>query len=187
MPELNSAAEIMAGDFFRFYCDITLADGTVLRGNDTLYTAFSSGIANLPGSSTSVVYPVACGYEPALATGTYVSYSAPDQWNSGGDITITADPVDNTKIYVAGLASIEGLNEDLGPLVMHINPLTFDVTADRTVIASDYFGYTNGAFEGKGTFNSCNGSYAMSFTISVDEGNFGTYKFTFTRDRKSVV
>jgi hypothetical protein len=117
-----------------------------------------------------------------MAVGSYLAVSAPDQWNSKGDITITVDPVDNTKVYVAGLASIDGLTEDKGPLVMHINPLTFEVTADRTVICSNFWGYTNGAYEGTGTFNSCSGAFIMSFTISVDEGGFGTFKYTFTRN-----
>jgi len=83
---------------------------------------------------------------------------------------------------VSGLYAIEGGNEDLGPLVMHIDPATYAVTADKTVIASDYWGYTNGAFEGTGTYNSCDGSYVMKYAISVEEGDFGTFTFVFTRN-----
>ncbi len=183
LPELNSAAEIVAGDFFRFYCDITLADGTVLRGNDALYTAFSSGIANLPGSSTSVVYNVACGYEPALAAGAYTAVSPADQWAISGPITITVDAADNTKLYITGLAALDGVDEDRGPLVMHINPATFAVTVDKTVLVSTwYYGYTNFTYEGTGTFNSCNGNYSLKLKPCIDQGCYSSYSYTFTRD-----
>jgi hypothetical protein len=129
------------------------------------------------------VYPIACGYDPAISTGSFHSYSAPDQWNSEGDITITADPEDNTTVYVTGIEAIEGTNEDRGPLVMHINPTTFEVIADHTLIATTTpWGDTNIAYEGTGTFNSCNGSYTMSFHITVAEGSYGTFPFTFTKN-----
>jgi hypothetical protein len=182
LPSVNNVGELVAGDYFRFYANITLEDGTVVNGNDTLYVAYSSGIANLPGSSTNVVYPIACGYDPAISTGSYHSYSAPDQWASAGDITITADPDDNTTVYVTGIEALEGLVEDQGPLVMHIDPTTFEVTADHSVIASNAFGYHNIAYEGSGTYDSCTGKYTMSFNISVDEGDYGAFTFTFTRN-----
>ena len=133
-------------------------------------------------SNVAVNAPVACEYNPALASGSYHVYSAPSQWNAEGDVTLSVDPVDNTTIYVSGLAAMEGNNEDQGPLVMHIDLSTFTVTADKTVIASDYFGYTNGAFEGYGTYGSCNGSFSMYFDISVEEGDFGTYLFELTKN-----
>lgn len=182
LPGLASAGEIQAGDYFRVYCNITLADGTFINGNDTLYTAYSSGISNLPNSSPNVIFPVACGYESSLAIGDYYAYSAPDQWNSAGDVTITLDPVDNTIVYVAGLASIDGLDEDGDPVKMKINPLTFGVVATKTVICSDFWGYTNGAYEGTGTFDSCTGTYTMFFKITAVEGTFGTFKYTLTRN-----
>jgi len=182
LPNIDAVDELSYNDRFDFYADITMKDGTVLHGADTLYAIGSSDISNYPGGSTSVFIGFKCTYDQANAVGSYYSFSAPDQWNSKGNITITADPNDPTIVYVAGLAAIELLTEDKGPLVMHIDPETFEVTADRTVIASDFFGYTNGAYEGTGTFASCTGNFEMTFEITVDEGSFGAYPFTFTRN-----
>ena len=67
--------------------------------------------------------------------------------------------------YVSGLETIEGVNEDKGPLVMHINPLTYVVTADKTVLASSAFGYHNLSYAGTGTYDTCTGTYTMIFDI----------------------
>jgi hypothetical protein len=74
-----------------------------------------------------------------------------------GDVVITSDPNDQYTIFVSGLARLDGLNEDRGPLVMHINPSSFKVTADKKVVATSAFGYHNLAYTGTGTFNSCYG------------------------------
>ncbi len=126
---------------------------------------------------------VACGFVDTKAIGSYHSLSGPDDWNSEGNITITADQDDPYTIYVSGLETLEGVNEDGGPLVMHIDPGTFEVTADYTVLASGAFGFHNLAYEGSGIYDSCDGSYQMDFNISVDEGNFGRFAFTFTRNQ----
>jgi hypothetical protein len=180
LPGLDSINQLQLGDYFRFYVDVTLEDGTVINGSDTLYAAYSADILSLPGASLDVVYTVVCPLDPAMTVGSYHVISL--DWVAEGDVTITADLEDPNTVYVAGLAAIEGLVEDQGPLVMHLDPLTYEVIADRTVIATDYWGYTNGAFGGSGTYNTCTGGYVMKYEISVDEGSFGEYTFTFTRN-----
>jgi hypothetical protein len=64
---------------------------------------------------------------------------------------------------------------------MIVNPLNFEVKAVKTVIATVAFQYHNIAYEGFGILNTCNGTYEMTFTITVDEGSFGTNAFTFTK------
>ena len=180
LPGLNNISEIKRNDFFRFYADITLEDGTVLSGNDTLYTQNGSEIYNLPNSSPEVTYSVVCGYVPALAVGSYHSKS-PD-WNSEGDITITADPADPYKLYVVGLEVMEGLVEDVGPLVMNVNKFTFAVTGPKSVLCSTAWGYNNLAYKASGLYNSCDGSFSLKMAITVDEGSFGNFTFKFTRN-----
>jgi hypothetical protein len=132
-------------------------------------------------SSASLAIPVVCEFDPDLAIGQYRAV-APD-WPADGPVTLTADPADPYKIYVSGLAELDGAVEDLGPLVMHIDPATLKVTAEKTKIASDFFGYHNYSFESasQGSFNTCDGKYTMIFKITVDEGSFGNYSFTLTR------
>jgi hypothetical protein len=182
LPGLTNLNQLKLGDYFLFYVDITLKDGSVVKGNDPLYSSFDPAVANLPGSSLNVVYTVACPLDPALTVGSYLAYSPPSDWNSTGNITLTSDPVDPNTIYVSGLATIDGGTEDRGPLVMHINPATYVVTAVKTVIASDFYGFTNYAFEGTGTYDSCTGLYTMKFTISADGAEWTDNHYTFTRN-----
>jgi hypothetical protein len=126
--------------------------------------------------------PVACGYDVNLATGSYHCVS-PD-WGSDGTITLTADEDDPYTIYVSGLEEIEGLVEDLGPLMMHIDPATYNVTAPLKGIASEAFGYGSISYEGTGVYSSCDGNYTMYFEIILaDLGSVGQYSFTFTRNQ----
>ncbi len=154
---------IVNGDIFTLEI-LTTANGRTTRSNAGLNVS------------------VACAFEATLATGSYHSVSPPSDWNSEGDITITSSPSDPYTVYVSGIEALEGVNEDRGPLVMHIDPATYEVTADKTVIATNAFGYHNLAYAGSGTYNSCDGSYQMNFDITVDEGAFGRFAFTFTRN-----
>ncbi len=156
-----------------------LSMGAINNGDVFTFEVLIKSGTRVNNSNSVLNVSVACAFNPDLAIGTYAVVS--DDWGAAGQLTVTADPDDPYTIYVQGLAAIEGVNEDRGPLVMHINPLSYEVIADKTVIATDYFGYDNGAFAGKGTFSSCDGTYTMNFTITVDQGSFGTYLFVMTR------
>lgn len=180
LPKLASLNDLKLGDYFTFYTDMTLEDGTLILGNDPTYNQVNSAVLNLPGSSLSVKYTIACPLDPLMTVGSYRSVSA--DWGVDGDITITADPADPNKLYVSGLEEMEGLIEDQGPLVMYLNPLSYVVTAPKKVLASVAWQYHNIAYEGKGTYNTCTGAFEMKFTITVTEGSFGDNAFTFTRN-----
>lgn len=153
---------IVNGDIFTIEL-LTEAGGITTRSNAVLFVA------------------VACAFDSDLATGSYHSESA--GWNSEGDITLTPDDEDPYRIYVSGLEEMEGLDEDQGPLVININPATYEVTVPEKVISSDAWGYGSISYSGHGVYNSCDGSYVMYFDISLSSlGNQGTYKFDFTRN-----
>lgn len=158
-------SDVEAADVFNF-------EVQTVEGGKTYYSSAAFNVA------------VVCGYDPALVTGSYRGVS--DAWGVDGPITITADPDDPYTVYVAGLATIDGLDEDLGPLKMVINPLNFDVTAEKTVVASLVtWGapYHDIAYEGNGKLNTCDGTYVMDFYITVAEGSFGgPFVFTFTKN-----
>jgi len=135
--------------------------------------------------STPLNIPVACVYSVNMATGSYHSFSPayPGGWETEGDITLTGDDDDPYTIYVSGLEELDGNVEDLGPLVMHVNPVTYAVTVPKKALASSVWGvYHNIAYEGSGTFSTCDGTYSLNLLITVDEGTFGTFPFTFTRN-----
>jgi len=135
-------------------------------------------------SNAAIIAAVVCGYEPDRVSGSFHAVS--DSWGLDGNVTITVDPNDEYIVYVSGLAAIEGLVEDQGPLKMIINELDFSVTAEKTVLASDVIPwdlpYTNYFYEGFGKLNTCDGSYEMTFTIGVDQGTFGAFDFVFTKN-----
>jgi len=157
-------SKVKLGDVFGFEI-VTTSNGNTYRSN----ASFNAGVV--------------CAYNSNLATGTYVVDGG--DWGSKGEVTITVDPNDPFIVYVAGLEAIEGLDEDKGPLKMVINSKDFSVKAPRTILASSLapwgLDYTNIAYEGTGTLDTCTGTYKMSFTISVDQGTFGTYTFILTK------
>lgn len=169
--ELNEVASILgislesieAADVFNFEVQ-TIQDGR---------TYFSSAAFNVA---------VVCGYDPAMVTGSYRAVSS--SWGVDGSVNITVDPDDEFILYVTGLGTIDGVNEDQGPLKMIIDPLDYSVVAERTVLASSAFGYTGLWYEGTGQVNTCDGSFDMGFTIGVSAGTFtgAPHSFTFTRN-----
>ncbi|MDP4221990.1 MAG: hypothetical protein Q8868_01645 [Bacteroidota bacterium] len=154
----------------------------VIKNGDVFTLELITLAKGLATRSTAVLFiPVACAYDVDLAEGSYHSVS-PD-WNSEGNITLTADPDDPYKIYVTGIEEIEGLVEDQGPLVMYINPATYNVTVPEKVVSSVAWDYGSISYSGSGTYSSCDGSYTMHFDISLSKyGNQGKFLFTFTRN-----
>jgi hypothetical protein len=123
---------------------------------------------------------VVCAYNPELVTGSYRAVSA--DWAVDGNVTITADPNNEFVLYVSGLAALDGLTEDKGPLRLEVNELNYNVVAVKTVLASKAWSYTNFAYAGSGKLNTCNGRFEMLFTITVDQGSFGAYDFILTKN-----
>ncbi len=131
-------------------------------------------------SPAVLVVPVACAYNVALATG---GYHAISDWPSENDVTIEADPDDPYTVLVSGLGAIDGITEDNGPFVLHINPATYNITAETNTLASDYYGYGAVTYSGYGVFSSCDGSYILYIDISVGAyGSQGVYMFELTRN-----
>jgi len=129
--------------------------------------------------SAAAVNPlIACEYISADYVGTANAQSA--GWGVNGPVTVTLDPDDEYTLLVAGLETIDGLVEDQGPLPLIINPASYAITVPRTVLASDAWGYTNIAYEGTGSLNTCSQAISLNIKISVDQGSFGTYAFTIT-------
>ncbi|MBE0664036.1 MAG: hypothetical protein IH597_16390 [Bacteroidales bacterium] len=153
--------------------------GDVEPGDVFNIEALTSDGSVIYRSNAAINAAVVCAYDPDLVSGAYRAVSA--DWAVDGGITITVDPADEFIVYVSGLAELDGLTEDQGPLKMIVNPLNFEVTAVKTTLASVAFSYTNIAYAGTGLLNTCDGTYEMLFTITVDQGSFGSFPFTFTK------
>lgn len=135
--------------------------------------------------TASLKVPVVCAFDAALAFGSYHEVSG--GWQVEGDVTLVADPADPYTIHIQGMQAVEGLTGNGNEVVISIDPSNFAVTGGATVLADDLseweLSYTNYTFELlSGVYNSCDGSYVLVFDIYVDQGGWGSYSFTFTRN-----
>jgi len=132
-------------------------------------------------SSAVLTVPVACAFNTDLSVGSYHSVQADWPWED--NVTLAADEDDPFTIYISGLANLDDCGEDLGPYMIHINPATFIVTAEKKLLVSDYYGYGGITYSGSGVYNSCDGSYVLNIDISVGGyGSQGIFKFVLTRN-----
>lgn len=155
---------------------VTVSDNNLGEDPVTLVLQVT-GTDLLIGNQASLDLLLFCPFDPTLTIGSYHAVS--DGWGVDGNVTITADPADPRKVYVTGLETIDGVNEDKGPLPLIINDDN-SVTVPKTILASSAFGYTNLAYDGAGVYNTCNGSFSLTMDVNVDEGYFGTYSWTLT-------
>jgi hypothetical protein len=131
-------------------------------------------------SIAAISINVVCGFDETMTAGAYNFVS--EDWDEAGAVTLEADPNDPYKIAIAGLIEAQGLSGNGNKVVLNINPNNYNVSGSKVVLANAGWGYTNVAFEPlAGTFNVCDGTYTVTFAISVDQGSFGNYIFVFTR------
>lgn len=182
LKTLFGISSIDFGSYFEIGLEVLLSDGKWYTPFTPNGIAYNSGSLNLlPAGSTPVLkFKAPCLFDSNMSIGSYREFSDESEWNVDGDVTITADPSDPYTVYINGMAQVDGLSGDKA-LKVTINPSDFSVTAEKTIIASSAFGYTNYAMEGTGSFDSCSGTYDMTINISVDEGDFGPFIFKFTR------
>jgi len=164
-----SPDDIKVGDVFFLYILIT-KEGRATR------------------SPAAMQIPVTCDFNADLTSGIY-NFSSAD-WEVSGKVTIEVDPEDPYKLFILDYAKAEGSGNATGERIeLNINPNTFNISGPKATIAENmaHFevpSYTNYSFEPiEGTYNSCEGSYTVTFAITVDQGSFGSYAFTFTREQ----
>lgn len=185
LPGLNNASEIEPGDFFKFYVDITLEDGTVLKGNDTLYTAYSAAIDNLPGASYEVTYTVVCPLDLNDFVGEYVM---DDGYPSDlCVITVSLDPANPDGLIFDNFYGGTGTGA-LYPVKVSVNRVTYAISVLSPQKFTDWLwnpAYKNATISSmNGTLDACTGNFAFKAVIDVSIGSFGSMSFTCTRNVK---
>lgn len=159
---------------------IGLSLNEIVNGDAFIFELYTKA-NNISTFSTAVlIVPVACAYNVNVATG---DFHAVSDWPSEFDVTLESDADDPYTILVSGLSALDGIEEDNGPFVLHIDPATYNVSAETKLLASDYYGYGGITYSGYGVFSSCDGSYILYIDISVgDYGSQGVYIFELTRN-----
>ncbi len=140
-----------------------------------------NGVATKSKAAVDVV--VTCSFDENLTSGRYAYASS--GWGTAGAVDITADASNPYDAYidVSGLAEGDGLVGTGNLLKLMINPDSYAVSGDGSavVVAESAFGYTNMVYKlVSGSYDSCSGNYTLIFAISVDQGSFGSFSFTFT-------
>ena len=131
--------------------------------------------------SAAAVNPlIACDYVSADYVGTPNALSS--DWAVNGPVTVTVDPTDPTgyTLLVYGLAELDGLTEDGGPLPLIIDPATYAITVPETVLATSAWGYSDFFYEGTGTLNTCSQAIYLNVYIGVSIGGWGMNEFFIT-------
>lgn len=136
--------------------------------------------------TTSHKISVFCAYDTELTTGSYHLVST--DWAVEGDVTFIADETDPYTVYIRGMQEVDGLTTGTDNTVkLTINPETYAITGGKTLFANNlsewglpYTGYSYTV--ASGSYSPCDGFYSVDFSITVDQGSFGTNNFTFTRN-----
>ncbi len=176
--DLNiTATEVIAG--------LGISEADVEIGDSFLLHVVTTSAGVSTRSLAALLINVTCEFDPVLTGGSYHVVSA--DWEVEGDVTISVDPDDPFKLYIEDMAEMEGLVGNGNRLELNISPTSFKMSGPATVLSANlapwglsYTGYTY--TPGVGLYNSCDGSFTMPFAISVDQGSFGTFNFTFTRN-----
>lgn len=160
-----------------------LSESDVAIDDFFLYHVVTTNEGKSTRSKAALKVFVTCEFDPILTEGSYHVVSA--DWEVEGDVTLTADPNNPYLIAVTGLYAMEGGAPNSNVLYLTINPSNFTVTHDKTLLGpsapwDDYTNYYYGPVSG--LYKSCTGSFEMVFGITVDEGGFGNFNFTFTKN-----
>ena len=129
---------------------------------------------------------IVCDFTPSISKGVYNVVS--EGWDAQGVVTLEADANDPYKITVKGFENIDGVS-GVDDLVFQINKSSFAIdNKDEFVLSNDLDADWGTSGYGKyiykivsGSYNSCDGTYDITFNISCTAGNFGNYDFTFSR------
>ena len=196
---LNGEKPVIMQDFSSFPAQIHITATDIVAKMGVSVNEIESGdvftfsvLTKKNGVTTrSVAYgnvKVLCPYSSNVAYGSY--YAVSSDWDVEGEIELTIDEEDQFKIYVSGLEDMDGVS-GVDQVFFQIDPNSFTISNKDAFILSedleedwgeDYHGYTNYTYKiVKGDFNSCNGTYVVTFNISCGAGDFGNYVFEFKR------
>jgi hypothetical protein len=182
LPGLDDAVDIVPGDFFRFYVDVTLPDGTVINGNDTLYAPYGSEVYNLPDASLDVTYTVVCPLDLNDFVG---DYTMDDGYPSDlCTITVSLDPDNIDGLIINNFYGGTGTGA-LYPVKISVNRTTYGISVPSPQVFAEWLwnpAYLNATLSDlKGTLDACTGNFSFKAQLDVSVGGFGLQSYTCTK------
>lgn len=182
LPNLTSVSDINPGDQFKVYTDVTLLDGMVLNGSDTLYAVGSSGIGNLPNISTSVTYTVVCPLDLNDFVGNYtMDDGSPSDLCT---IEVSLDPGNPDGLIINDFYAGTGTGA-LHPVHLNVNRITYGISVPSPQVFADWLwshSYLNATLSNlSGTLDACTSNFSFKAQLDVSAGGFGTITYTCTK------
>lgn len=129
---------------------------------------------------------IECPFLADNAQGAYTCVSK--DWEVEGNVEIRQVEGEEYTFEVVGFnENVEGLSDYGTNIILEIDPNTFNISnvGESFVLApdlaewdmADYTGYTYTIVSG--SYDTCSGTYTVEFSITVDQGSYGSYKFEF--------
>jgi hypothetical protein len=176
-------ADIISGDYFKFYTVITLNDGTIVSSMDPAYKQFYSSVPNLPGAAVDLTYTVVC---PLNLTDFVGDYTMDD--GSPSDlcvITVSLDPANANGLIINNFYGGTGTGP-LHPVKISVNRATYGISVPSPQVFADWLwstGYKNATLSNlQGTLDACTKDFSFKADLTVSAGSFGTINYTCTRN-----
>ena len=176
-------ANLVSGDYFKFYTVVTLQDGTVSSAFDSKYSQFYSSIPNLPGAGVDLTYTIVC---PLNLTDFVGNYTMDD--GSPSDlctITVSLDPANPNGLIIDNFYAGTGTGA-LHPVKISVNRATYGISVPSPQVFADWLwnaSYKNATLSNlSGTLDACTKNFSFKADLTVSAGSFGTQNYVCTKD-----
>lgn len=176
--------DIVPGDKFELRANITLNDGTLLKGfpetvairnaaGDTIklvtLAPYGTDASTFPGSNPTITYRAVCPLNLDDFVGTF-TMEDPGFYEGTYPVTLERDGADRLKL--TGYAADGATPVAVFYLTVNLTEQTISIAKQK--YADLVFGYHNPNVEGSGVVDACNIGMTLTLDNSVDEGSFGS-------------
>jgi hypothetical protein len=168
-----TVSQIEPGDFFEIGANIVTQSGLTVPAFSDLSNQFSADIANFPGSSLSLKYPVVCPLDLDDFVG---DYTAVDPGFMEYDYPVKVTREGENVLVITGF-----VDDPKSVIKVTVDPRTTKVNVPSTLATPSIFGYNNLRVNGDGEINACANSISINLGYNVDEGSFGNYVLTIKK------
>ena len=158
---------VVLGDKFDIGADVTTQGGQKFEAFPLSGVGYGAGVANQPGSSTSISYAAVCPFSINDFVGN-ASIDDQDFWGAVYPVTVTLQGTDTYKVtgWVEEPTYSVLIKVDAAALTVTVAKQVYGPTLPTTP-------YTNPAVVGTGNIDACNHLITMSLTNTVTQGSFG--------------